>query len=327
MGDNQLHHHIELHTIKNVLFKVALLRYPGGKSRLSKFIWPYLQPMLGEGYYLEPFVGGGTMALLVARYYPQKEIVLNDLDPDVAAFWTVVSGHAGEAAFADLCRLVQLSEKPMDDADCRMDYWRAIKELRPQEMHHQAFRFLFLNKTCYGGQVNASPIGGIDQKGWDGGTGRGAGRRVACQYWVGNILSQLKKANTLLNGRTYVFNEDAHQLATLSDGCCAYFDPPYFIGRANKLYRKQMTMAEHYALGAFLKQWDNPWLLSYEDSESVRKIYDSCHIIKLSTAYSHAPGPTENERTTGKRKKWKNSHELLITSSQSAGHIAQSSPG
>ena len=66
-------------------------RYPGGKTRLLPTLEPHLRALLeGKDTYREPFVGGGSVLLWVARNFPKLKLVANDLNPGVAAFWRVM---------------------------------------------------------------------------------------------------------------------------------------------------------------------------------------------------------------------------------------------
>ncbi len=67
------------------------LRYPGGKGRLAKYVGALLESQFPRpSRYVEPFAGGAGVGLrlLVDEYV--DEIVINDLNPGIAAFWRAV---------------------------------------------------------------------------------------------------------------------------------------------------------------------------------------------------------------------------------------------
>lgn len=261
-----------------------------------------------SGPYVEPMTGGGSIAQKVAEMYPKKQIILNDLDQDVACFWQVVSGSLGQDAFASLCEKVEASRIPTDDPVQRFAYWWSVRKMdvAVADPIDRAFRFQFLSKTCFGGQIDASPIGGLNQDGWSGGTGRGAGRKVVCQWWVDNILKQLRACNLLFRGHTEVYSVDGVDLVNRVGPCTAYFDPPYFPGKSNPLYRKEMTAEQHASMAEFLRATSSRWLLSYDDSPAVNELYSWAWVVPIKVKYSHAPGPKEGA------KKWASTQELLI---------------
>ena len=64
------------------------LRYPGGKGKLLPFFERLLTDNgLNDGTYIEPYVGGGAVALsLLLREYVHN-IIINDKDRSIYAFW------------------------------------------------------------------------------------------------------------------------------------------------------------------------------------------------------------------------------------------------
>ena len=61
------------------------LRYPGGKSRAMKFLGEYFPKNIES--YVEPFLGGGSVALWVTQKYPNANIHVNDSYHPLYAFW------------------------------------------------------------------------------------------------------------------------------------------------------------------------------------------------------------------------------------------------
>lgn len=273
----------------------ALLRYPGGKSRVFPIIWRHVAPIIVDRY-AEPFAGGGSTFLGAAKHLPKVQMLINDKDPDVACFWRVVCG--ADTDFEALCKEVTASHEPTDDPARRFAYWREIRDAKPQEQSKRAFRFIFLNKTTFGGQIDASPIGGWNQNGWKGRDNR----LVVCQYSVKNVLKNLHKARKLLAGRTTVYNLDVINFLDLIPPTPLYVDPPYFPSSANKLYRFGMNTDEHAALAARLRGYESPWVLSYDDCEEVRSLYSWASFYGMDIKYSSAPA----------KKNWKLKTELII---------------
>lgn len=70
--------------------------------------------------WVEPFAGGGSTLLHVARERPKLKISINDKDADVANFWSLVCGC--DAGFNRLCAAVIESCEPMGDPHQRLDY-------------------------------------------------------------------------------------------------------------------------------------------------------------------------------------------------------------
>jgi len=60
------------------------LRYPGGKSRAIKHIFPLI-PEFDE--YREPFVGGGSVFVYLKQRYPNRKFWINDIYENLFHFW------------------------------------------------------------------------------------------------------------------------------------------------------------------------------------------------------------------------------------------------
>jgi DNA adenine methylase len=134
---------------------MALFRYPGGKVRYTDFILPALYKRSGFSIYVEPFVGGGSVALAMAERYPNVKLILNDLDADVSAFWDLIA-NASEPEFQELADRI-MSTVPT------VPLFNEIKDGQPADRLGKAFRAFFLNRASYGGRGN-NPLGGKHQK-------------------------------------------------------------------------------------------------------------------------------------------------------------------
>mgnify|MGYP001511998535 CR=1 FL=1 len=64
------------------------LRYPGGKAKVSDFVQCLIKEnALLDGIYVEPYVGGGSVALSLLFNEYVKDIYINDKDIAIYAFW------------------------------------------------------------------------------------------------------------------------------------------------------------------------------------------------------------------------------------------------
>ena len=72
------------------------IRYPGGKSKAVKKLYPML-PNIGEyEEWREPFLGGGSMSIEITKRFPDMKIWVNDLYPALYTFWTSVQSDGEE---------------------------------------------------------------------------------------------------------------------------------------------------------------------------------------------------------------------------------------
>ena len=69
----------------------TMLRYPGGKSKALKTLAPWFPSDFKE--FREPFLGGGSISLMVSQNYPKViQVIILVVDPD-GNFWIVLRNH------------------------------------------------------------------------------------------------------------------------------------------------------------------------------------------------------------------------------------------
>jgi DNA adenine methylase len=98
------------------------LRYPGGKAALAGLFGDIIGRLgVKEARYVEPYAGGVGAGIALLQQGLVGELVINDIDPAVHAFWRAVIDHNEQ--FVEQVRTVPLSipewqrqrERRMDD--------------------------------------------------------------------------------------------------------------------------------------------------------------------------------------------------------------------
>jgi DNA adenine methylase len=215
---------------------------------LADFLGPLVSAQRPRcSVYVEPYAGGAGAALRLLLDEYVDEVVLNDLDPGIAAFWRAVFNIPNEL----IARI-------------------ATVDLTIQEWHHQVeiyrsgmgddldlgFATFFLNRTNRSGILNARPIGGLNQTGkWL------IDARFNRDDLIERIrlISRLRTRVTLLeqDGIT-LLGELLHQRAE----AFFYVDPPY-TDKGEDLYLNDLSWRDHAALADILKGSDMRWLATY----------------------------------------------------------------
>lgn len=242
-------------------------RYPGGKSRLASKISDLMPPTLDS--LVEPFVGGGgaTMALL-PHVTKGSRVVLNDADPRVAAWWSVVIGK--QAAFGELLERLE-GFTPTVAAFQRLQR----NSLRSGRLVDRAFAAIAINRCAYSGILDAGPIGGKGQK---------SAYDVGCRYNPTRLVSNHEKVRAaLLDYEVIVTSEDYRKTLANHNGF-VYADPPYVVQGTN-LYPTTFDRRDHEELADLVTQRES-WAVSYDDDPWVRERYAEHQIHDLSTIYS-----------------------------------------
>ena len=241
------------------------LRYPGSKRRLASYIEKALavnevQPSL----YVEPFVGGASVALHLLSKGLVKRVILADQDPWIASFW--------QAVFWDTEWLIaKINETPVT-----LDEWEKLKQFQPQSVRQQAWACLFLNRTSFSGilRPEVGPLGGRKQT---------SPYRIDCRFPRRTLIERIRQIAAFRESIYAVWNlpwedvfaqiaEEQSKGTLPTSDAFYYLDPPFF-EKADALYRYYFTWHDHEHLRDALLNMEQKWLLSYDSAEQVEALY------------------------------------------------------
>lgn len=225
-----------------------VVRWPGGKRRLTKYIVPLLP---AHACYVEPF--GGGLAVLAAKPRSRAEVV-NDIDGDLVRFYRVLRYHVD--ALLDELSLVLNSREEM------LAY---IGQPGLTDVQKAARWYM----------RNALSFGGLGEHFGTGKTGAG-GASLSSRA---NRLAKLRQFNERLD-KVSVENLPWQQVFDRYDASttCFYVDPPYTSGHQ---YGRPWTADDHRALRDRLFSIAGAWVLSYDDSPEVRSLYEGCRFVEI----------------------------------------------
>ena len=253
------------------------LRYPGGKAGLTGFLSDVidLNELRGCSYY-EPYAGGAGAALGLLKRGVVKEVHLNDADPRVYAFWR--SSLHESNRFVDRLQMVPLT----------IDEWRRQRLISANPLAHSqfdvGFATFFMNRCNRSGVISgAGPIGGYRQTGkW----------RLDVRFNRETLAERVLKLRQL-KGHVHVSCEDAIVFLkrSLPRGrgraeVFVYLDPPY-VDNGQRLYLNAYRPEDHAQLARYLNaQAALPWLVSYDNSALVKKLYERHNIALMPIRYT-----------------------------------------
>jgi DNA adenine methylase len=235
------------------------LRYPGGKAQIAPFVIDLLRINdLFYGTYIEPFAGGCAIAwkLLLNDYV--SEVWINDIDRALYAFWASVL-----RAPDDLCELVTSAKLTVKE-------WERQRLLhfspRPRQLE-LGFSTLYLNRTNHSGIVNGGPIGGKDQTGeYD----------IACRFPKQALIEKIQRIGAVRD-RVKLSRLDAAEFLRKNRTAAPRrslfnIDPPYY-KKGQNLYTNFYKHDDHVHLAQFIAKLRRPWMLTYDDTPSIRMLY------------------------------------------------------
>lgn len=251
-------------------FKTLLspLRYPGSKRGLVDYISETLKiNFLKPSLYIEPFVGGGSVAINLLNKGLVDRVILVDLDPWIISFWKTV--------FYDTNWLID----QVQTMQVSMDNWCAYKKSKPTTIRDQALTCFYLNRTSFSGilEERAGPIGGKGQK---------SDYPIDCRFTAitrKTIIDRIRQISQFKSQIYGIWNcswdkailkirkDQDHGKLPRSD-LFYYLDPPFF-EEADALYRFYFLEEDHKALRDCLLSLEDKWLLSYDSASQVEALY------------------------------------------------------
>lgn len=238
------------------------LRYPGGKSRAIKKIAP-LVPEFHE--YREPFLGGGSVFFYIKQQYKDKTYWVNDLYPELFHFWSE-------------------SQDQLPDVVAQVETWKSnypegkvlhrflLNGLKDFSNLEVASAFFVLNRLTFSG---TSESGGFSKQAFE-------------KRFTPSSIERLRLIDQVLVD-TKITNLDFQPLLEADgEAVFIFLDPPYYSATKSALYGKNGNLHkgfDHERLAATLKDCPHKWLMTYDNSEFVRELYDFATILPFDLTY------------------------------------------
>ena len=192
------------------------IKWAGGKSQLLEEIRKKYPANIER--YCEPFVGGGAVLVDVLANLQPKEVLINDINPELINTYTQIRDNSEKVI--ELLTEMQESFWKMDN-EARKEYYYSERD-RFNELINQsaataekAALFIFINKTCFNGlyRVNAKGLYNVPMGAYK--------KPPICD--VDNIQSISK----LLQSVTINCGDYSECMDFINDNTFVYIDPPY----------------------------------------------------------------------------------------------------
>ena len=284
----------------------GICRYPGGKAKFGKLIVDRLSVPVESRQYREPFFGGGSIGINFLANNPHvKRAWINDKDAGMACLWTAV------------IRLPeQFKDRVMGFTPSVPAFFQFREELlavagmpdSDERLVDVAFKKIAIHQISYSGLGTKSggPLGGVEQK---------SDYKIDCRWSPKYICGKIDKLHSQFSRVEFqgggCTNLDFAEVIEGGDGTPAliYLDPPYYV-KGNALYQHGFTEEDHRRLANCLDKCPHRWLLSYDDCQPVRDLYQWASVESLNVNYSIT---ALKNKETGERTS-RTKPELLITS-------------
>lgn len=264
----------------------SILRYPGGKTQLAKFVSNLITiNKIKNPIYCEPFSGGSGVSMELLLTNKVNSVILNDLDPSIYSIWYAILHDTDK--LVDAIREMPIT---MDGWYHHKDVYTELKDI-PVYDFRLAVSALFLNRTNRGGIITGGPIGGYEQK---------SKYSLDCRFNKVGIVKKIRAiaeqrhrirlymldAKDLING--VLLRENPDQLFT-------FFDPPYY-KQGQALYKNAFNHEDHEALSESIKMMNAyKWITTYDECPEIQSIYSDYRLYMYKLRYSVNQFRTANE--------------------------------
>ena len=238
------------------------LRYPGGKSRAIKQILPLI-PAFKE--YREPFIGGGSLLFALKQRIRDNVIFkINDLNNDLYCFWKIARDKNKE-----LVEAIQHIKDKKRDGQKLCSYFR--ENIGTNEFE-RAVRFFVLNRITFSGLADS---GGYSEQAFK-------------KRFTQSSIDRVRLIERVLKD-VIISNDDyENHVKNGGDNVFIFLDPPYWKATKKRLYGKDGDLHlsfDHERFANSMKNCTHKWLITYDDCEVIRNLFNFGHIYEWELQY------------------------------------------
>lgn len=253
---------------------ISPLRYPGGKAKMYEQTVNLLSKnnLIGETY-IEPFAGGCGLALLLLKNGKVSNLVLNDIDRSIFAFWDSVLNRTDE-----LCELIENTEVTLEEREKQ-------KLVQTQKVNVDlltlGFSTFFLNRVNHSGVIKGGPIGGASQEGK---------YKLNCRFNKLQLMKQIREIESYKD-KIEFYNLDILEfinniLPKKSENNFIFLDPPYY-KKGPGLYVNFYKHEDHERLSKEIEEKiKQHWIVTYDNVEPIKEMYSKFRKREFDISYT-----------------------------------------
>ena len=246
------------------------LRYPGGKSRATKILLDYIPNQFD--YYVEPFIGGGSMAIALTKQRPDLKVVINDLYYPVYAFWTALrdAGPQMQQHLHNIKTYLSDYEEKEDVLKAHKEAFNKAKEKlsEKKDIYETAINFYVCNKCSFSGLSENSSF---------------SAQASQSNFSFNGINSLLWYHQAIKNWN--ITNQDYAQV--MNPSAFNFLDPPYSI--KDNLYGSKGSLHKnfgHQKLADLCNVFSGNIMITYNASKDIENLYPTFSKLKWDLTYT-----------------------------------------
>ena len=260
----------------------SMIPYPGGKSLMSSH---YLKLVPPHHLWCEVFCGAAHITLRKDPATSKLEII-NDCFDHLVNFFQVIKTMPEE--FLRCADMELRARRTFEDYMAVLD-----RPVNPRPNAQAAWRFYYLIRNSF--------TGSLSYPRWKYVRARGP---LSRNVHLANVLKKWPEIMDVSNRLQNVDIECLDFRDCISrydgDGAMFFLDPPYMTPRSGPGdYRYNFKEDDHLDLAKILKGIRGKFMLTYEDSEPVRELYDWATIMPVKFNYSVPHGGSSGDSKMG----------------------------
>lgn len=258
-------------------------RYPGGKTWLVPTARKWFSQAGPDSFLIEPFAGGGIIALTAIAEHYFEHVTMVELDDDMAAAWKTILSEDCQWLMKQISNFNVTSES-INTTIAQAD--NGLKE--------RGFATIVRNRTNHGG-ILAKGSGMIKT----GENGHGLSSRWYPSTLVKRIANiyKIRDRITFIHGNAFeVINQHLN-----NKNCYFFIDPPYTVA-GRRLYNHYEV--DHRRIFELASQMSGHFLLTYDDTPEVRKWADEYELPYMTIPMQTTHLVTKNELLISDSLEW-----------------------
>ena len=232
-------------------------RYPGGKTWLIPVVRKWLKQTNHSKKLVEPFAGGGIVSLTAAFENLADEVIMVELDHEVASVWEVII-NGNHNWLADRIYSFDLTPENANEVLCKKN----------KSVNEQAFSTILKNRIFHGGIITKGS--GLIKNGEN-------GKGIKSRWYPETLRDRIMAVAHVKNKMKFIMGDAFEELNRIKDEAetFSFIDPPYT--KAGKRLYTHFDI-DHEALFAATEQLKGKFMLTYDDTEEIRCLADKYNL-------------------------------------------------
>ena len=242
------------------------LRYPGGKSRATKFLTPKFPQDIKD--YREPFIGGGSVAIEFTKLNPDASVWVNDLYNPLYNFWCILRDEPQE-----LYEVIKGYKEDYGTPELARQLFNEMKiQLNHEETEdfYRAVAFYIVNKCSFSGLTESSSFS----------------QQASVSNFSMNGIEKIPEYGKMIKDWK-ITNYGYDSLLTDDKAVFTYLDPPYDI--KDNLYGRKGSMHkgfDHDKFAADCSDCSLDQLISYNSDQLVKDRFKDWSAAEFDLTYT-----------------------------------------